>query len=111
MSGRRAFGQRSRCPACSTMLPDPESEDFICPRCSAQLWPVHFQSAGLRFLVAQPQRSLDDVLLELLARFDADLAESHRVVAKDPDNDSLDRMELRIELLDELERLMPELAD
>ena len=51
------------------------------------------------------------MLLELLARFDADLAESHRVVAKDPDNDSLDRMELRIELLDELERLMPELAD
>jgi hypothetical protein len=93
------------------MLPDPESEEFTCPRCSAHLWSVPFQSAGLRFLVAQPQRSLDDVLLELLATFDADLTQSYRVVAKDPDTDSLDRMELQLELLAELEHKLPELAD
>jgi len=93
------------------MLPDPNSDELICPRCSAHLWPACFQAAGLRFLVAQPNCSLDDLLLEFLAAFNPDLAKSIRTAANNSDADSFDVIELRLELLDELERHLPELRD
>ena len=105
------FGKRNRCPICSTTLPDPASEEFHCPRCSAHLWHIDFPSAGLRFLVTQPRRSLDDVLLDMAKPHNPDLVHFLRIPSQDLDADSLDNLELRLELLEDLERHLPELSD
>ena len=93
------------------MLPDPNSENFNCPRCSANLWFARFNAAGPRFLLAQKDRSLDDVLLDMAQPHDPDLVTFLRTPPEQSGVDSFDIVEMRFELLDVLERHLPELAD
>jgi acyl carrier protein len=105
------FGKRGRCPACSAILPDFESKERSCPRCSARLWFVRFDAAGPRFLLAQKERSLNDVLAEMAQPQSPDLVRLLRTSPEKLGADSFDVLELNLELLDELERHLPELSD
>jgi hypothetical protein len=81
------------------------------PHCSAELEHVQFPTAGLRFLVVQPHRSLNDVLLDMAEPHGPDLVCLLRAAPETLDVDSFDKIEMRVELLEELERHLPELAD
>ena len=107
----RTFGKRSRCPECGEMLPPGPPPELSCRRCSAKLWSVRFNAAGTRYMLAHKDRALDDVLLEMVRPHNADLVRLLQTPRENSKADPWDFLELYLELLDELERRLPELAD
>ncbi len=112
ISSRTPEGQPNHCPVCSAHVcidPSPLFGDATCPRCGSLLWFLNVESRCQVFERSQ-SRSLRDRVIAIVAEqlgVTPDKVTEQTVLINDLGGDSLDTVELILELEEELGRNEP----